>query len=240
MIMRIYRDCYELMSEIAREVIEMGVRVHPKSMQNKIVDGNPNFETLEILNYSYCLKSRDRVEALFISDPRSKNWVIGEFNERINSHSGNPGEAWRIRPELWGPLQNANGEFDYTYSERLNFNHNLSRIIAEILVNPESRQLLLPIFRPTDVEYMGGKARIPCSVYYQFFVRDGRVDIVYSQRSADVYTHFGNDVWLAWELMSYVARSTGENPGYLYHNIGSLHVYNKDIEKLKECIAEKL
>lgn len=238
--MRIYRDCYELMSEIAREVIEMGIRVNTKSMQNKIIGGLEGFGTLEILNYSYCLKSRAREEALFIGDPRSVEWVKAEFNERVNPTAGNPGEAWKLRHELWANFQDSTGKFDYTYSERINYNHNLSRIIVEIMDNPGSRQLILPIFSLTDLENIGGKKRIPCSIYYQFFVRNGQLDIQYSQRSADVYTHFGNDVWLAWELMEYVAKATGITPGYLYHNLGSLHVYNKDIEKLKTCLLEKL
>ena len=238
--MRIYGDCYELISEIAREVVEMGIRVHPKSMQNKVVGDDPNFSTLEITNYSYCLQSRNRVEALFVGDPRSVAWVKAEFQERINPCMENPGEAWRIRPELWQPFLTDQGIFDYTYSERLNYRDNLDKIVTEIRENPESRQLLLPVFSLNDVQYIGGKRRVPCSIYYQFLIRDGQVNIIYSQRSADVYTHFGNDVWLAWEMMRYIATLTNLTPGFLYHNIGSLHVYHKDIENLKTCLNEKL
>lgn len=40
--------------------------------------------------------------------------------------------------------------------------------------------------------------------------------------------HFGNDVYLAWRLMEYVAKEVGVKPGYLYHTIDSLHAYKKD------------
>jgi len=43
--MRIYGNCYELMSEIFREVWEMGSIVRPNSMQNKIVKDDDNYIT---------------------------------------------------------------------------------------------------------------------------------------------------------------------------------------------------
>jgi thymidylate synthase len=237
--MRTYQNCYELISEIAREVLEMGIRVHPNSMQNKVVKGDDNYSTLEITNYSYCLLSLDKVESLFTSDPRSKDWVLAEFLERINSREVNPGDAYKIREDVWSQFL-VDGKFDYSYSERMNFNNNLNRLLVEASNNIDSRQLILPIFHATDVENIGGYKRVPCSIYYQFLIRNGQVDIVYAQRSADVFTHFGNDVFLAWRLMVYFATQLKLKPGYLYHNIGSLHVYNKDTENLRKCLKERL
>lgn len=238
--MRIYANCHELMSEITREVLEMGIGNHPHSMQNKNVKDNPEYSTLEITNYSYNLLALDKEEFLFIGDHRSSKWVREEFSERIDFLATNPGHAYVTREELWDPLLNSKGRFDYTYSERIWDNNNLARIMDEARINPDSRQLILPIFSPTDVAFIGGERRIPCSVYYQFLIRKGKLSIVYAQRSADVYTHFGNDVWLAWAMMEYVATILQLGVGSLYHNIGSLHVYNKDIDNLRQCVIERL
>ena len=51
--MRVFDDAYELMSEVRRDVYEMSAIVTPKSMQNKNIEGDINYETKEILNYSY-------------------------------------------------------------------------------------------------------------------------------------------------------------------------------------------
>ena len=51
-------------------------------------------------------------------------------------------------------------------------------------------------------------------------------------------THFGNDVYLAWKLMEYMAEQTGNEPGYLYHTIDSLHSYKKDWVLLKQCLDD--
>ena len=67
-----------------------------------------------------------------------------------------------------------------------------------------------------------------------------QLNICYHQRSSDFVTHFGNDVYLAWKLMEYVAREVGTKPGYLYHTIDSLHSYKKDWVKLKTSIQTEL
>lgn len=234
--MRIYVDAYELVSEIYREVWEMGVIVHPNSMQNKVVIGDESFSTKEVLNYSYCLKSLNRSEYLFGFDPRSKAWAEEEFKERVNRGGINPGIAWEIRGDVWSEFLK-DGKFEYTYGERLNHDSNLDKVIGELKSNSDSRQCVIPIYNPNDPSGFGGKFRVPCSLSYQFIVRGGKLHIIYTQRSADVVTHFGNDVYLAFKLMQYVAKETGNLEGYLYHNIASLHCYKKDWDKLKTGIS---
>lgn len=239
--MRIYKDCYQLMSEIMREVWEMGHIVHPKSMQNKDVSKDENFQTKEIINYQYCLEKRDNPEVLFFFDKRSEDWTKKEFLERVNSVENipfhNPGEAWKLRRDLWEQFLNISHEFDYTYGERFGSFGNLSRIIEEIKNNPDSRQLILSVWAKADICNIGGFSRVPCSIYYQFIVRGDKLHIVYNQRSADVVAHLGNDIWLAWELGAYVAQKTGYQMGFLYHNITSLHCYKKDWDTLQKGIS---
>jgi len=235
--MRIYANAYELMSEIMREVWEMGHIVHPNSMQNKDVTGNDDFTTKEITNYSYSLTSLNKLDYLFFADARSRHWAQEEFMERINPLYVNPGTAWQIRAELWEEFLNDDGMFDYAYHDRMQ--HSLKCAINELLRNPDSRQAIINVWdAQIDPQNLGGVRRIPCSIYYQILVRDGMVNIIYNQRSADVVTHFGNDVFLAFKLMEYVAQEIKMPAGYLFHNIGSLHAYKKDWSQLKQCIND--
>lgn len=235
---RIYGNAYELMSELFREVWEMGHIVHPNSMQNKVVKGNDDYSTKEIINYSYTLTSIAKVDYLFLADPKSKEWADAEFSERIDPDTGNPGKAWKIRDYIWKQFMHKSGTFDYVYSQRINYLDTLNRIISELSSNPDSRQAIITIWHPSDTMGMGGIFRVPCSMYYQFLIRKGRLNLIYNQRSADIVTHFGNDVYLAWKMMQYVAGKVGVAPGYLFHNIGSLHSYKKDWPTLKKCIEE--
>lgn len=235
--MRIYANCYELMSEIFREVWEMGHIAHPHSMQNKMVKDDDNFSTKEITNYSYSLTSLNKVSYLFFADERSRKWADAEFKERISKNYRNPGEAWKIRKDIWKPFLNKHGKFEYTYNDRIVVS--LRKVIDELKRNPDSRQAIISIWEPfIDSGGLGGKYRVPCSIYYQILVRNNQVNIIYNQRSADVVTHFGNDVYLAWQLMSHVADQLEMPEGYLFHNIGSLHAYKKDWPRLKQCIDD--
>lgn len=240
--MRIYQDCYQLVSEVFRDLLEMGIKVHPHSMQNKVVKDDQNFSTLEITNYDYCLLSLDKVENLFLMDPTAKNWADQEFWERMDPTMDNPGKAYKLRPQIWDQFLNDKGEFDYTYSDRFNHNESIDKVVMELTSNPDSRQAILSIWdRQIDINGLGGKFRIPCSMYYQILIRENKLHVIYSQRSADAVIHFGNDIYLAWQLGRYLTRLIGTEilgltQGYLYHNIGSLHVYNKDLKTLETCI----
>jgi len=235
--MRIYSDCRELRSELMREVFEMGTHVHTGSYQNKVTEGDEQFLTKEIINYSYCLKTLKEEDYLFKGPGLScKAWADAEFLERVDKNPINPGEAWKLRRDVWEQFLDENGRFDYTYNQRLTA---LLEIIELLKSKPNTRQAILAIW-DADLDPMrtGGKKRVPCSVYYQFIIRGGKLSIIYNQRSCDVFTHFGNDVYLAWKLMNYVAMETEKNIGYLYHNIASLHSYKRDWENLKKCIDE--
>ena len=234
--MRVYNDCYELMSESIRDLLEMGVEVKTNSMQNMVIIGNEDYETKEIINYSYCLLSLGQEDLLF-KFSNCKEWAKAELSERICYSTGiNPGKAWELRRDLWEPFlvedDMGNKIFDYSYNNRIHKHDGLLNIISELKINPSSRQCILSIWNPKDIEFLGGKKRVPCSIYYQFIIRDGVLSIIYNQRSCDLFNHFGNDVWLAWKLMEFVAEQINIKPGYLFHNITSLHVYKKDYPKL--------
>lgn len=238
--MRVFENCYTLMSEAIRDLLEMGVQVKTNSMQNKIVIGKEEYETKEIINYSYCLLSLDQEDVLF-KFTNCKDWAKAEFEERITYSTGiNPGKAWELRRDIWEQFlvtERGNNNivyphFDYSYNNRIHKNDGLLNIISELKKNPYSRQCVLSIWDPSDTQYLGGKKRIPCSIYYQFLFRDGKLNIIYNQRSCDIFNHFGNDVYLAWKMMEHVANAIDVPVGILFHNITSFHVYNKDFPKL--------
>lgn len=230
--MRIYANAYELFSEAFRDMHEMSLIVKPKSYQNKVIEGQDDYITKEIQHYIYTLTGLPDVNNLFLfEEGKAHDWCHAEFAERIDPKAGNPGDAWKIREDVWEQFL-FQGRMDYTYSDRINYQYNLDRIITRLQQDPDSRQAWLPIFHKEDVVKMGGRARIPCSLGYYFMIRDGKLNLTYIQRSADLVQHFGNDVYLAWLMLTYVASVVGVDRGYLTHHIFSLHSYKKDWSKL--------
>ena len=240
--MRIYSSSYELMSEMGRELNSYGQIVKPKTYQNKNIEGNEDFVTKEIICQQYCLTSLQDPTWLFFYS-RSREWADAEFQERIDtSDIINPGKAWELRKDLWEQFL-VNGKFDYTYNERII--HVIKPLIRLLKDDNDTRKAVLPIFNGDmdglDTNWYEGSRRIPCSMYYDFLIRqNGKgekvLHICYHQRSSDFVTHFGNDVYLAWRLMEYVAKEVGVKPGYLYHTIDSLHTYQKDWDKLASSL----
>lgn len=251
--MRIYSNAYELMSETGRNLWEMGFEVKPKTYQNKDIEGKDDFITKELICEQYCLTKLPDPELLF-TYTNSKDWADAEFLERISGKCYNPGEAWKLRKDVWEEfLVDNDGHtsvFDYTYSERMGYKFTFKdRFISmvDVIINllkddPDTRKAIISIYWGDDTAYLDGSRRIPCSMYYDFLIRQNasgekQLNICYHQRSSDFITHFGNDVYLAWKLMEYIANEVGVKPGYLYHTIDSLHTYKKDWVKLKTSLS---
>lgn len=240
--MRIYSNSFELMSELGRELNSYGQTVKPKTYQNKVIEGKEEFETKELICQQYCLTSLGDPVWLFVFS-HSKEWADDEFQERINtSEVINPGKAWELRKDLWEQFL-VDGKFDYTYNERMAI---LPYTIQLLRTDSDTRKAVLPIFNGNgedDTLYYHGSKRIPCSMYYDFLIRENGkgekvLHICYHQRSSDFAQHFGNDIYLAWRLMEYVAQEVGVKPGYLYHTIDSLHIYKKDWKYLNTNLED--
>lgn len=245
--MRIYINASEMIEEVKRDLAEMGITVRPSTMQDKYIKGNKDYETKELQNYSYCLLNAKSQDIPDVSQP----WADAEFEERVtdpwdrtspldstNGHFINPGEAWKLRPEIWGEYlheafegETGNKVMAYTYNELLWNNDQVTKVLSRLKEDPDSRQLWISLWDPTkDPDYLGGVSRVPCSLGYGLQVRDGALNLHYVMRSCDFVTHFRNDVYLAIKFLEWTAEKTGYPVGSFTHTIFSLHVYNKDLQ----------
>ena len=258
--MRIYSNCKELMSEIGRELNSYGQIVKPHTYQNKVIEGNDDMITKEIICQQYCLTHMPDPEYLFVYT-HTLDWAKAEFEERVSGKLINPGKAWELNKGMWEEFlikdkDTGKTRFDYTYAERINdlvvyndiYCTKLEAIINLLRSDNDTRKAVLAIYGigsngDPDADHYNGNARIPCSMYYDFLIRlngkgEKQLNICYHQRSADFVGHMGDDVYLAWQLMQYVAEKVGVLPGYLYHTIDSLHCYKRDWDKLRSNIED--
>lgn len=164
--MRIYSNSFELMSEMGRELNSYGQTVKPKTYQNKVIEGNEDFITKELICQQYCLTSLGDPVWLFIFS-HSKEWADAEFKERIGWYDLNPGKAWELRKDLWEQFL-VNGKFDYTYPERIwnsldiygstsfNCDSAMQSVIELLKRDNDTRKAVLPIFHGTDLRFLDG------------------------------------------------------------------------------------
>jgi len=221
--MRIYMNWAEALSEIKRDLAEMGIKIHPQTYQDKNVAKDPNFDTLEIQNYAYAVLHPSS-GGLKPTQP----WADAEFDERITIPPVNPGRAWKLRENIWVEFMCDDGKFAYAYSERFARYNQVHRIIERIKLDPDSRQCYLAVYDPSDIQYMGGVSRVPCTLGYQIQIREGKLNLTYLQRSADFITHFQNDTYLAVKMQKHLAEETGYPVGRFTHFVLSLHMFRKD------------
>lgn len=227
---RIYSNYKEAISEIQRDLYEMGIEVKPYSYQNKIVDGNDDFTTKELQYYQFMVINHDDIDDII----NNVTWCRAEFTERIfqynvSSNPLNPGNAWRLREDVWRQFL-VRGKFDYTYNERMKYQ--IRHIIHELQIHPNTRQAIIEIHNnKLDITSLGGKKRIPCSMFYQFMIRNGKLDIFYVMRSSDFFTHFRNDIWLANRLQKFISDEIKVPIGRFTMVVASLHAYKKDFPR---------
>jgi len=262
--MRIYTNTFEAMKETARDLVEMGIDVKTHSMQDKIIDGDADYNTKELQGYGFKIADwawdpddvKDAI--MYIVNDREEldriwSYIHQEHEDRTGGRGMNPGNAYKHRREIWDEFLHEDNDgqsrFAYTYSERFapQIMHQLDRLDQD----PGSRQAIItmhanligtgnyltggvPVEMGTDFVNAGGNGRIPCSMYYQVMVRRERVDLIYTMRSCDLLTHFPVDITLALMLQRWFAKGLNREPGTFTYFAGSLHAYAKDMKKRGE------
>lgn len=225
--MRFYTDFNTAINEIRRDIKEMGINIRTKSVQNiDLTKGDSSgYDSLELQNYIYTVTEPD-FKTIPLKNPE---WCEAEFNERVSRLPLNPGKAWTHRREYWEQfLSKRTHMFDYSYPERIT--ESIDRVIHVLTLDNNTRRAYLPVFDITKDKQDWLNTRIPCSLGYWFNYRQDRLNMTYMLRSSDFGEHFNNDIYLANRLQHYVSLRTGLLPGHFTHWIGSLHVFQKDVE----------
>lgn len=250
--MRIYQNPLEAVREVERDLFEMGIRVHPQTMQDKKVADDPDYETKELRGYAFKIvdwqwniDQEHTVVDYFYKDAAAehvKAYIAQEFVDRVSGTPSNPGNAYKFRQEVWNEFVHS-GKFAYTYSERQYLQ--VKRILTELNEHPDTRQAIITIHSnintdktvsgnvtdwSNDAFAMGGAGRVPCSLLYQVMRREGKVDLHYVMRSCDLLTHFPVDIMLALRLQHHFAWRLHNPMGTFTYFTGSLHAYHKDLK----------
>lgn len=186
-------------------------------------------------------------------------WAEGHFRERIAGEPINPGD-WH---DKWPYHLNAEklhqheGKYDHNYMERFwpknlmpqgyRFKTGDLRDVADLLIaEPYTRQAYLPVWFPEDTGVTEGQ-RVPCTLGYQFLIRDGQMHLSYHLRSCEAYRHFTNDVYMAVRLAQMIVNDMhlrcaskmreiapeGLQLGNLHMTIGSFHGFVGDQANLE-------
>ena len=125
------------------------------------------------------------------------------------------------------------------YGPRLfDFNgHNqVKNVISLLEERKSSRRASIQIFSAKDIEK--DRKDVPCTCTFQFLIRNGKLNMITYMRSNDLYRGLPHDVFCFTMIQELLSRSLGVGLGNYIHNVGSLHIYNRDKEKMGEYLDE--
>jgi len=112
----------------------------------------------------------------------------------------------------------------------------ISRLIHDIKVNPNSRRLIVSAWNVPEIKKM---ALPPCHCLFQFYVAGGKLSCQLYQRSADIFLGVPFNIASYALLTLMVAQATGLKPGDFIHTFGDAHLYNNHMDQAAEQLGRE-
>lgn len=204
-------------------------------------------------------------------------WADDHFEERVCGYPLNPGiqwSKWRLGKGA-DDFRDKDGRFNHNYMERfwpkfarmvppsnephpewllglhphrgIHYEYGDLRDVVNLLQRePQTRQAFLPMFFPEDTGAVH-RDRTPCSLGWQFILRDDKLHCVYFLRSVDVVNHWMNDIyfairmvlWMLHELRKIDSSWEHISTGTLTTHITSFHCFKATYHHIRGYLNEK-
>jgi len=104
----------------------------------------------------------------------------------------------------------------------------LKNLVYSINTNPDSRRLIVNAWAPHELDDM---ALPPCHYAFQVYINNGVMDLMWQQRSADVFLGLPYDIAMYGLLLEMLAKGAGLKAGELIGQLGDCHLYNNHLEQ---------
>ena len=106
----------------------------------------------------------------------------------------------------------------------------LVKIVEILKKDKDSRRAVVPIYSEKDAGLDSND--IPCTISFQFLIRNNKLDMIVNMRSNDIFLGFPYDIFNFSMWQEYVACKLDIELGTYTHIANSIHFYEKDIEKI--------
>lgn len=130
--------------------------------------------------------------------------------------------------EITDDGETSNSAYGYILFKK--YKNQLEEVIQLLKKDPDTRRAVLNISDPA-IDRINTKD-MQCTIAVQFLVRNGSLDTTVYMRSNDIIYGFPYDYIFFMSLSRYICYRCGFKVGEYIHNATSLHLYDKDVEKL--------
>jgi len=145
--------------------------------------------------------------------------VVGEFKGFLQD-AKTVEEFRALGCPYWDLWADEDGKLELDYPPREQWD----ALIEGIKNDPGSRRHMINVWNHERLDELS----LPCCHFnYQFYVRDGFIDMIWTQRSLDVAVGLPSDLILSALYLSEIGRQTGLKPGTVRMNFGDTHIYKE-------------
>jgi len=140
----------------------------------------------------------------------------------------------------WRDWAKPDGSINVDYGNTwIDFNgvNQLEEVLNMIKTDPTNRRMLITGWKPNNIKNLD----LPCChLLYQWYVRDGKLDMMWYQRSADLMIGVPSDAILAAAWNIAMASETNLIPGKVTMVFGDTHIYDEHIEPAYEYLGREI
>ena len=180
----------------------------------------PTYAAAEFLWYLHDTPSTKMIQA-----------YAPQYKEMADKNGDAPGYSYG-----WRFATNPGFRHDRAYVQYTFDGHTYSQLDAVVDVlrkKPDSRQAVVAVWDSGDIHLaISGAIDPPCTICLHFLLRDGRLDCSAFMRSNDVWLGMPYDVWCFTTIQRMIASRLGAYAGVYGHHVGSMHAYEKDLDKI--------
>ena len=112
----------------------------------------------------------------------------------------------------------------------------IHKLIVDIKNNPDSRRLMVSAWNVGEVEEV---VLPPCHYGFQCYVQDGKLSLMWNQRSCDTFLGIPFNIASYATLLLLLCKETGLEAGELIGNLGDVHLYKNHVQQAKEQIVRE-
>ena len=128
------------------------------------------------------------------------------------------GKQWRE----WSPVA---GEINKGGKDQI------KELIKNIKENPDSRRLMVSAWNVSELPLV---VLPPCHYGFQCYVNDGKLSLMWNQRSVDTFLGLPFNIASYGTLLLLLCEETNLEPGELIGNLGDTHLYKNHTEQAEE------
>lgn len=196
-----------------------------KLLENDFITDKTGQKVIELISASFIAND----ESIFgVPNYDYIKREIAWYNSQSLNVNDIPGET----PAVWKAVSSKRGLINSNYGWAIYSEKNglqYQNTLNELRLNPNSRRAVMIYNRPSmHKDYnKGGMSDFMCTNAVQYLIRNGQLEAIVQMRSNDVVYGYRNDY--AWQrhVLLKLASDLGVEPGSIYWNAGSLHVYQK-------------